>query len=60
MWIWKRRRGRRKQVRGSGVLVVGIRVGGRCVVGRVFFCGADCQKEGWKEYKKLHKCQKKN
>ncbi|KAJ7110897.1 hypothetical protein C8R44DRAFT_742672 [Mycena epipterygia] len=31
--------------------------GGSCK-GRVFFCGAACLKEGWKEHKEMHKCRK--
>ncbi|KAJ7347011.1 hypothetical protein DFH08DRAFT_745755 [Mycena albidolilacea] len=31
--------------------------GGSCK-GRVFFCGAACLREGWKEHKQLHQCRK--
>ncbi|KAJ7098521.1 hypothetical protein B0H15DRAFT_580440 [Mycena belliarum] len=31
--------------------------GGSCT-GRVFFCGAPCLREGWKEHKELHRCRK--
>jgi hypothetical protein len=27
--------------------------------GRAFFCDTPCLKEGWKEHKQRHKCQKK-
>jgi len=26
--------------------------------GAAFFCGVDCQKEGWKEHKRIHNCRK--
>ncbi|GLB35176.1 hypothetical protein LshimejAT787_0207410 [Lyophyllum shimeji] len=32
--------------------------GGICN-GRAFFCNLECQKEGWKEHKRMHKCGKK-
>ncbi|KDQ51405.1 hypothetical protein JAAARDRAFT_185207 [Jaapia argillacea MUCL 33604] len=31
--------------------------GGTCK-GRAFFCDSDCQREGWKEHKQMHKCTK--
>ncbi|KAJ3509875.1 hypothetical protein NLJ89_g4987 [Agrocybe chaxingu] len=31
--------------------------GGSCG-GRVFFCGSDCLKDGWKEHKQNHNCRK--
>ncbi|KAJ7478903.1 hypothetical protein FB451DRAFT_1131191 [Mycena latifolia] len=33
------------------------RCGGACN-GRVFFCDADCLKDGWKEHKEMHGCKK--
>ncbi|KAI0088055.1 hypothetical protein BDY19DRAFT_994473 [Irpex rosettiformis] len=33
--------------------------GGVCR-GRVCFCDVDCQKEGWKEHKSMHKCRRRN
>ncbi|KAF8075717.1 hypothetical protein FPV67DRAFT_1572662 [Lyophyllum atratum] len=32
--------------------------GGTCN-GRAFFCNPDCQKEGWGEHKRMHKCGKR-
>ncbi|KAH0586659.1 hypothetical protein H2248_007875 [Termitomyces sp. 'cryptogamus'] len=32
--------------------------GGTCN-GRAFFCNSDCQKDGWKEHKRMHTCAKK-
>ncbi|VDB96140.1 unnamed protein product [Peniophora sp. CBMAI 1063] len=34
------------------------RCGGSCG-GLVYFCDTDCQKEGWKEHKSVHKCGRK-
>lgn len=31
--------------------------GGSCR-GRVFFCGSECLKDGWKEHKTMHGCRK--
>lgn len=31
--------------------------GGRCK-GKAYFCSQECQKDGWKEHKRIHKCSK--
>ncbi|KAJ7093289.1 hypothetical protein B0H15DRAFT_1020725 [Mycena belliarum] len=40
-----------------GITGPGKRCGGACN-GHVFFCDADCLKEGWKEHKEMHGCRK--